>query len=421
MNEVKAAIRKFFLRLRNEAPENFNPIGLSNVRALSTASGVADIVRMVALLPDDATRPRIQEAFVESQASGLRFGVEAAYANGWEEERIVEFVKDKHQFDIAVSDLQIIMESPEKIITSKMDYTNIDHQNSYLEGILRIYAMTDGKNASYQFNPKAYVIALMLIEDAIREILNPVSEMANDYTTLKEFFSNREIDRTTHPQFSKYQLVQIAGGIALGESAPPRLYDSVNDVTVFLCGTDNATFEYLRRLKANHDFDLSFKPSSLYVLEGNLRISRIEEHLETGEYFSNVNLDGSLITKLYDDKYETLWINVYDNSITFEEFQQEFQIHDDCVVTQVLHCEYFRESDQYFVSHLDHEFIFYDLAKYAKRQADVWQKGNARKRIKTFKIDNGRIPILERHNILFDFLEMKFQNRSLIREYFNRL
>lgn len=102
-------------------------------------------------------------------------------------------------------------------------------------------------------------------------------------------------------------------------------------------------------------------------MEGNFRLARIQEHLETGRYFNNVNLDGLLITKLYDDRYETLWIDVYDNSITFEEFQND--LPDSGGTVSLLRC-----CIEYFVRHLDHEFIFYDMAEYDKRQSEAWQK-----------------------------------------------
>jgi hypothetical protein len=260
----------------------------------------------------------------------------------------------------------------------------------------------------------------MLINDALNEIANPISHIANDYNAFQEFYSHKTNNRTEDPQFSKYSLVTLKDDLHLNDSGPARLYDSINNVTLILCGIEDFTFEYLRQLKRNNEFELSFKPSSLYFIEGRFTLTRILEHLETGAYFKKVNLDGTLITKLYNDAYETLWINVYDNSLTFEEFHNDFQLYGDHFVTQVLHCEYFKESDQYFINHLDHEFIFYDLDEYEKRKDDPWQKGNARKRIKTFKIDNGRIP-LANGNVLFDFLEMKFKHKDLIREYFEKV
>ena len=91
------------------------------------------------------------------------------------------------------------------------------------------------------------------------------------------------------------------------------------------------------------------------------------------------------------------------------------------MVTQVIHCEYFKDSGSYFICHLDHEFIFYSIDEYEMRQRDPAQKGNARKRIKTFKIDKAMIPISNDSNVLFDILELKFKNKQLVREYFNKV
>jgi hypothetical protein len=419
MEEVKAAIAQFIVNLRQEDPEAFNPISMSQSRERYSTLGIIPVVNAVALLPEANTRPLIQKAFIAHGAHGLRFGVGAAIANGWNKTAIVDMVKDTHQFQITEAEIQTIMESPEEVIKAKTDYQNTQRQDLYLDGIVRTYEMTNGAEEGYQLNPRAFVISLMLINNAINDISDPITYIANDYSELRQFYSNRSSDRTLHDQFSKYSLLELRDGLNFSELAPPRLFDSINEVTILLCGVEDFTFAYLRRLRRNNVFDLSVKPSSRYFMEGNFLLMRIQEHLETGAYFSNVNLDGTLITKLYNDTYETLWINVYDNSITFEEFQNDFQIYDDYFVTQVLHCEYFKENDSYFINHLDHEFIFYDENEYEKRQSDSWQKVNARKRIKTFKIDKGRIPI--ETNMLFDLLEMKFQHKDLIREYFGKV
>ena len=86
--------------------------------------------------------------------------------------------------------------------------------------------------------------------------------------------------------------------------------------------------------------------------------------------------------------------------------------------------------------HLDHEYIFYDLDEYEKRLSNYRIKGQARKRIKTFKIDRSRIPLDYPCNILrigesgrekiavpfiYFVLNAYFEHKDLLSEYFQKV
>ena len=51
--------------------------------------------------------------------------------------------------------------------------------------------------------------------------------------------------------------------------------------------------------------------------------------------------------------------------------------------TQMIHLQHVGNT----ITHLDHEYIFYDLENYDERIYNVGVKGEGRKRVKTFKID----------------------------------
>jgi hypothetical protein len=161
------------------------------------------------------------------------------------------------------------------------------------------------------------------------------------------------------------------------------------------------------------------------------------EELEYGQEFSFENLSTPLITKLYSsDNYENqLWINIDGKNITFEEMRKgkDFQTDEENIITPVIHLEYFQENDNYFISHLDHEFIFYTREEHEKRKNNPAQKGEAKPREKTFKIDNSRIPFtlekvklkdgILRDNIFFLYvvLDEYFENKDLLKEYFQKV
>ena len=132
------------------------------------------------------------------------------------------------------------------------------------------------------------------------------------------------------------------------------------------------------------------------------------------------------LSKFYStDKYENnLWIHhdAEKLSLTFEELMEEFEVTDDHIVTQVIHLEYSQKGDDFFITHLDHEFIVYTLDSYQERLSNANIKGH--RKIKTFKIDNSMIPFdvnIGGDLFLLQVLDSYFKNDELIREYFEKI
>ncbi|MCP1465552.1 hypothetical protein [Pseudomonas sp. S3E17] len=167
-----------------------------------------------------------------------------------------------------------------------------------------------------------------------------------------------------------------------------------------------------------------------YVREISFRIGTIAkavpslENLEYGSFFSFRALELPKFSKFYNSKCfdDSLWIHVdhKKSSITFEELYRDFPERDGCIATQVIHLELTKGESDFFISHLDHEYIIYTLDEYINRQTNPKQKGH--KKCKTFKIDNARIPFdykcSDRH-FIFQVLDSHFNNKELIREYFS--
>ena len=150
------------------------------------------------------------------------------------------------------------------------------------------------------------------------------------------------------------------------------------------------------------------------------------EAVEYGSLFSFQALQLPAVSKLCDDECydDALWIKVDTNpySMTFEELCADFPILDGNVVTQVVHLEFFMDKGQYFISHLDHEYILYTENAYGCRRYDAKIKGH--KKRKTFKIDKARIPFdfsVGGRYFLFLVLDAYFKNKGLIREYFDNV
>lgn len=110
--------------------------------------------------------------------------------------------------------------------------------------------------------------------------------------------------------------------------------------------------------------------------------------LEDKEFGAPLRLKISSLPKLSKfystDKYENnLWIH-HDTdklSLTFEELMEDFEVAGDDIVTQVIHLEYSSKGEDFFITHLDHEFIAYTLESYQERLSNANIKGHRKIKI----------------------------------------
>ena len=238
-------------------------------------------------------------------------------------------------------------------------------------------------------------------------------------------------------QFEKYGLLPIDSARELLELEPPRIYDKEIDKTFFIKNIPLHFLEQLSLLKnLGYVKDIALRVKNENPYEGKLSCSYLAEALERGKYFSLSGLGEYSITKLYSEKYEDcLWITIDSRNITFEELCQDFTIYENVVVTQVVHLEYQCKAQDAYITHLDHEYIFYTLEEYERRMKDNLQKGSGLTRLKSFKIDHSCIPfdykvevkrkdengeelLIEYVQILSYILEIYFKHKDLLKEYF---
>jgi hypothetical protein len=239
-------------------------------------------------------------------------------------------------------------------------------------------------------------------------------------TYLSKDISLKEVDS----QYSKHKLLTIDENFTLSDSNIPKVYDKRIEEYVLINEISSELMAFFKKLmKQGLIGSIALRPE--YSLSG-IGISDLSialEELERGEVFSFENLGEPSVTKLYSKEYDTLWISIDERNITFEEILQDFDVYGDSIVTQVVHLEYEEavNSTQEIV-HIDHEYIFYTEDEFLERQGNHKQKGNARKRYKTFKIDSSKIPfVVDDVCVLYYIIGKFFKEKELLEEYFEEV
>lgn len=245
-----------------------------------------------------------------------------------------------------------------------------------------------------------------------------------------------DFDRAS--QFGKYGLLPVDETREILDLNPPRLYDREKDRTLFLKGIPAELAKRFRELMENGQIrDLALRASGV-IYPGRFELVPLMEEVERGHIFSLTNLFCG-VTRLYSQNYEdALWITVDEENITFEELCDDFQISGGNIVTQVVHLQYCKELSDVYITHLDQEYIFYTEEEFDARRRNSAQKGTARPRVKSFKIDHSRIPFDLVYTVqwkdsegnllppmqvpfLCYVLDCYFQHKDLLQEYFQNI
>lgn len=263
------------------------------------------------------------------------------------------------------------------------------------------------------------------------------SKFNNDLSRLNQSLKNILIQEH---QFTKYGLVHVNDNRELIVLNPPRIFDKTTNTTYYTKNISLNLLSKINRLKEEGFIkDLSVRLKNSPGLPEKNMFCILNEELERGQYLDLSNLDKIPVTKLYSKNInDNLWIVIDNQNITFEEICDDFNIYNDMITTQVVHLEYFKENNEYFIKHLDHEYIFYTEDEYNSRQTNPNQKGTAKPRLKSFKIDNARIPlncmievdhraddndswITQQEPFLYYVLDSYFEHKDLLNEYFQKL
>lgn len=270
-----------------------------------------------------------------------------------------------------------------------------------------------------------------------------------NYDSIRKNPYNSDLSRLTEiyggifdkqSQFKSYGLVPIDHHRVLLPVEPPRIYDCSLNKTFF---TKNIPLHLLEELSDMKDkgviCNLAVRLLNEPGYDGKMYCEYLQEALERGEQFDLANLGSYSVSKLYSTRYENcLWVVIDPGNITFEELCEDFETVEDMIVTQVVHLEYETSGDGAFITHLDHEYIFYTIEEYEKRMHDETQKGQAKTRMKSFKIDNSKIPFdfrceikckdengkelpIQKEQFLCYVLDSYFKHKDLLTEYFKKV
>lgn len=309
-------------------------------------------------------------------------------------------------------------------------YKEINQENIYKFIIekynenIESYKLTEKITKVFNQEDYLYVSILELLLKKIYKEEEPYYEINEKNNRLKETYEFIDEDE----QYKKYGLLKLNNNRNLEKpmlnSPPYYIHDNRKGYIVLDSRIPDEALIKLYCLKQDNLItDLSLRANYYKRIQENRRILIYEERA-FGKYFSFENLKNLIPTKLYSTiTNNSLWINIKNKSITFEELLDDFEIENEreFIKTQVIHCEYFEDKEKFYISHIDHEYIFYSFDEYEERVKDIEQKGNIKKKLKTFKVDNSRIPfIIDNENILLFFLNQYFKSKDLLLEYFQK-
>lgn len=219
--------------------------------------------------------------------------------------------------------------------------------------------------------------------------------------------------------YRRWCLIPIAAGRELRVMDSPRIYDSTLDKTVFL-ETPKSVVEVLYELY-HKGFIGKYAFLGRDIEDGKVDLEYLQEAIEQGRLFSFNLCELPAVTKLYSEylySYDNqLWIRSDGNELTFEELLRNVE-EDDTVKTQMIHIEYERIDDACYIKHLDHEYIFYTKDEYKIRKHSMYQKGYAKKRKKTFKVDESKIPLDYACEVITTNEESRYINKEVPFVYF---
>ena len=247
-----------------------------------------------------------------------------------------------------------------------------------------------------------------------------------------------EIKRIDPEILDRYDLLPKNENRTLISIDPPRIYDKILDRTFLIKNVPVPLLqEFDKMINKQIAGAFSIRVYNAPGYKGKLRLMNLREEVERGDIFDLDTLNECSVTKLYstETKYDDcLWVIAEKTDITFEELCEDFDTDDNKIITQMIHLQYKTEDNETYITHLDHEYIFYTFDEYTRRLLDHHQKGTAKRRMKSFKIDQARIPFNYRCEIckkdnnssknelfLYFVLDSYFKHKDLLKEYFQKV
>jgi len=306
---------------------------------------------------------------------------------------------------------------------------SIEFELNEFPGIMEIYENSyrhihNGESGETYIldNYKHYYIGSLLYEN-YKILIGKQNVLDHKYSSLVHYeYKNIGIDLfDIDAQFSKYKLLSINDNIQIiNDKDSQTICDNRIGKYFWISIPRKLLFSIEDLIDKKFIKDISFRvdyvSESIPIMEemefGSPLKIKIESLPELSKFYSKDNYEDKLWVRHDKDK----------KSITFEEHLEDFEVIEENIITQVVHLEYFSNGDGYFISHLDHEFIVYTLEQYQERLCQPDVKGY--KKVKTFKIDNSKIPFYYKNNdeyFLYQVLGSYLKDTDLITEYFEEI
>lgn len=305
----------------------------------------------------------------------------------------------------------------------------LNQKDRYKDSYQRYFAAS--KENGHDFN-KEFIdlynpsrMAFNIFYENYKSEINKMNFSVIDYKTpedvkerLKSIYGSGAVDR--------YELLKMKNNHFIYNYEINYLKDNQIEKNYFITAANKKTLEIIKKIKEEGFVDdVSFQ--IILILDYSLGL---EEKIR-GVYFDYNLSKLHDISQFYNvnDEAEQLFVFVEKEkskvSLTFETLVPDFLMDKDCnVLTNMIHLEVSKdENGNDVISHIDHEYIVYSDEEYDNRlDKDPRQRGHDK--IKTFKIDNAKIPLnytIDGAPILYCFLVSCLDNKELIDEYFNNV
>lgn len=219
-----------------------------------------------------------------------------------------------------------------------------------------------------------------------------------------------------------YGLMKMDTLWVLKNGNPPKVFIPKLNTHVILRHIPSNLLGLIDEKRNTSDFKLSLRPD-YHVCGDKIRdLQYICEERDFGRGYCGKLSKIENLSKFYDKDWINDWLIVRHNGeeITFEEILEDGPQDQDHFVTQVVHLMFKEIEGVEIITHIDHEYVFYDEAGIKAKKNKLLTKGEARDRYKTFKIDDAKIPFsLEvSNNLLYQVLISYFTKGDLVDEYF---
>lgn len=295
--------------------------------------------------------------------------------------------------------LSHLIKIPDKDIMTEFKYESCQEELLYLETgeinyWLNRYFISCFKGGSFEIDDK-HIRGLCYVMYEFENYKDSITNIYCPNTENLEQLYRGILGKNS--ELHKYKLIEMTDDCEMLAIDPPRFYDSRINKTFYLSNVNKElldTFVELRQKNLYEKISLRVSNAIINIFDGKYELQTLSEAVERGMIFSIHNISSISVTKLYSAQYEDcLWIKSNEQDITFEELCEIEDTFKNSIVTQVVHLQYKQDAGNTLITHIDHEFVFYSKDDYEKRKSTYAVKGEEQARLKSFKIDNARIPL----------------------------